>query len=89
MVHGHRALQLALVVFFLGALVHLLMCTQTNMQKLQLALCGGGGVVLWLYFYVVVVVRGSGFTWRGWSLVLLYDYIRAWWLWSIMNEDAT
>ena len=27
---------------FLGALAHLLMCSQTNMHKLQIALCGGG-----------------------------------------------
>ena len=40
---GHHPLQFALVVFFLGALAHLLMCTQTNMHILQLALCGGGG----------------------------------------------
>ena len=38
----HRQLQLALVVFFLGALAHLLMCSQMIMHKLQLALCGGG-----------------------------------------------
>ena len=29
------------VALFVGALTHLLMCTQTNMHKLQLALCGG------------------------------------------------
>ena len=28
--------------FFLGALAHLLMCTQTNRHTLQLALCGSG-----------------------------------------------
>ena len=32
-----------LVVFFLGALAHLLMCAQTNRHTLQLALCGGSG----------------------------------------------
>ena len=37
--------QLALVVFFLGALAHLLMCTQTNRHTLQLALCGG--IFMW------------------------------------------
>ena len=31
----------ALVVFFLGALAQLLMCTQANRHTLQLALCGG------------------------------------------------
>ena len=42
---GHHLLQLALVVFFLGALAHLLMCTQTNRHILRLVLCGGGGCV--------------------------------------------
>ena len=32
-----------LVVFFLGALAHLLMCTHANRHILQIALCGGGG----------------------------------------------
>ena len=41
-------LQLALVVFFLGALAHLLM------RILQLALCGGGACGC--IFYVMVVV---------------------------------
>ena len=41
--HGrHHLLQLALVVFILGVLVHLLMCARTNRHTLQLALCGGG-----------------------------------------------
>ena len=42
--------QLALVVFFLGELAHLLMCAQTNRHTLQLALCGGGscgGIFMW------------------------------------------
>ena len=39
---GHHLLQLARVVFFIGALAHLLMCAQTNRHTLQLALCGGG-----------------------------------------------
>ena len=53
-------LQLALVVFFPPSLVHLLMCTQTNMHKLQLALCGGGGGggggddYMWWWLCVVV-----------------------------------
>ena len=34
---------LALVVFFFGALAHLLMCAQMNRHTLQLAMCGGGG----------------------------------------------
>ena len=32
-----------LVVFFFGALAHILMCAQMNRHTLQLALCGGGG----------------------------------------------
>ena len=51
--------QLALVVFFLGALVHLLMCI------LQLALCGGGAacgcIFMWWWLYIC---GGSGCTWR-------------------------
>ena len=45
----HHLLQLALVVFFIGALAHLLMCAQTNRHALQLALCGGGcgGIFMW------------------------------------------
>ena len=44
--HGwHHLLQLALVVFFLGALAHLLMCAQTNRHSLQLALW-------WWYTYI-------------------------------------
>ena len=46
---GLDTVQLALVVFFLGALAHLRMSTQVNRQTLQLAL------QWWLYFYVVVV----------------------------------
>ena len=38
---GLDTVQLALVVFFLGAVAHLLTCTQTNMHKLQPALCSG------------------------------------------------
>ena len=38
-------LQLVLVVFFFGALAHLLKCAQTDGHKLELALCGGGGCV--------------------------------------------
>ena len=47
---GHHLLQLALVVFSIGALAHLLMCAQTNRHTLQLALCGGGscgGIFMW------------------------------------------
>ena len=60
------------VVFFLGALAHLLMCTQTNMHKLQLALCGGGGgcgcIFMWcgddcMLHFVVVVCCGIDCTW--------------------------
>ena len=32
---------------FLGALAHLLMCTQMNRHILQLALCGGGCIFMW------------------------------------------
>ena len=60
--------QLSLVVFFLGALAHLLMCTQMNRHILQLALCGGGctflcgGGYMWWWSYVVLVDvhRGDG-----------------------------
>ena len=48
---GLDTVQLALVVFFLGALAHLLMCAQMNRYTLQLALCGGscgcGGIFMW------------------------------------------
>ena len=44
---GHHLLRLALVVFFLGALVHLVMCALTNRYTLQL--------VLWWVVAVVVV----------------------------------
>ena len=45
-------------MFFLEALVHLLMCAQTNRNTLQLALCGGGGGCggcdcMWWWLYVV------------------------------------
>ena len=67
--HHLRMLQLTLVVFFLEALVHLVMCTQTNLYNyrhtLQLALCGDGGCVFCCFLYVVVVACcGSGCTWR-------------------------
>ena len=42
--------QLALVVLFIGALVHLLMCAQTDRHTLQLALCGGG---IYIYIYTL------------------------------------
>ena len=41
--HSWWSSHLALVVFFLRALAHLLMCAQMNRHTLQLALCGGGG----------------------------------------------
>ena len=54
--HGrHHPLQLALVVFFIGALAHLLMCAQTNRHTLQLALCGGG---IYIYTYTLRDVKG-------------------------------
>ena len=48
--HGHHPQQLALVVFFLGALAHLPKCAQANRHTLQLALYGGGscgGIYMW------------------------------------------
>ena len=60
---GLDTMQLALVVFFLGALAHLLMCTQMNRHILQLVLCGGGCILMWWWLYVVVVIcGGSGCT---------------------------
>ena len=48
---------------FLGALAHLLMCTQMNRHILKLALCGGGCIFMWWWLYVVVVIcGGSGCT---------------------------
>ena len=50
-----------LVVLFLGALAHLLMCAQTNRHTLQLALCGGGGCdCMWWWLYVVVKAVHGG-----------------------------
>ena len=57
---GHHLLQLALVVFFLEALVHLLICIQTNRHILQLA-CGGSGYGC--LFAVVVIVCGGCMWW--------------------------
>ena len=37
---------------------------------------------MWLYMEVLVIPCVA-------VVVLLYDCIRTWWLWSIMNEDAT
>ena len=62
---GLDTVQLSLVVFFLGALAHLLilMCTQMNRHILQLALCGGGCIFMWWWLYVVMVICGfSGCT---------------------------
>ena len=60
---GFDTVQLALVVFFLRALAHLLMCTQTNRHTLQLALCGGGHgggcIFIWWWLYAVVVICGG------------------------------
>ena len=42
----------------------------------------GGGCMLW---YVVAVHGGDGHPCVA-VFVLLYDCIRAWWLWSIYNE---
>ena len=83
-----------LVVFFFGALAHLLMYTQTNMHILQLALCGDCGCscvfMWWWWLYVVVVAALGGDCHLCVAVVvLLYDCICAWWLWSIVNEDAT
>ena len=62
---GVDTVQHALVVFFLGALAHLLMCTQMNRHILQLALCGGGRIFL----------CGGGYMW-WWSYVVLVDVHR-------------
>ena len=81
-----------MVVVFLGALGHLLMCTQTNMHKLQLTLCicGGDDCMWWWLYVVVVAVRGGDghHVWQCWYYCMIVS-IRSWWLWSIINEDAT
>ena len=59
---GHRPLQLALVVFFLGTLAHLVMCRYCNLQFVVVVvlvvvfLCCGGNCI-----YVVVVAVHGGF----------------------------
>ena len=52
-------------------------------------LCGGDDCMLWWLYVVVVAVHGGDGHPCVAVVVLLYDCIRAWWLWSIMNEDAT
>ena len=44
------------MVFFIGALAHLLIYAQTNRHTLQLALCGGGcgGIFMWWYIYIYI-----------------------------------
>ena len=57
---GHRLLQLALVVFSLGALAHLLMRT------LQLALCGGGAcgfIYLSIYLSIYLYSASCNLPW--------------------------
>ena len=45
---------------------------------------------MWWWLYVVVVAALGGDCHLCVAVVvLLYDCICAWWLWSIMNEDAT
>ena len=46
-----------------------------------MTVCGGGCVV-------VVLVHGSNGHPCVAVMVLLYDYVCAWWLWSMMNEDV-
>ena len=38
--------------------MHLLMCAQTNRHTLQLALCGGGGIV-YIYTVQVAIYHGN------------------------------
>ena len=45
--------------------------------------------ILWCLYVVVVAVHGGDGHPCMAVVVLLYDCICAWWLWSIMNEDAT
>ena len=59
---------------FLGALAHLLMCTQTNMHKLQLALCGGGGINTNLVCTAII-----------WCTVFAFEAIQYW----LMTSEAT
>ena len=64
--NGLDIVQLSLVVFFLRALAHLLICTNEYAQ-MQLALCGGGSCsilcagsdCMWWWLYVVVVAVHS------------------------------
>ena len=42
----------------------------------------------WWLCVVVVVVHGSNGHPCVAVMVLLYDYVCAWWLWSMMNEDV-
>ena len=50
-------------------------------------LCGGDDC-MWLYVVAVAVLEGDGHPCVAVAL-LLCDCIRAWWLWFVMNEDAT
>ena len=52
-------------------------------------LCGGGDCMWWWLYVVVVAALGGDCHLCVAVVVLLYDCICAWWLWSIMNEDAT
>ena len=52
-------------------------------------LCGGDDCMWWwLYVVVEAVLEGDGHPCVA-VVLLLCDCIRAWLLWSVMNEDAT
>ena len=46
--------------------------------------CGGGCMLWWRLYMEVMVI----YVWQC-MVVVLYDCIRARWLWSIMNEHET
>ena len=52
-----------------------------------ICMCGNDCMWWWLCVVVVVVHGSNGHPCVA-VMVLLYDYVCAWWLWSIMNEDV-
>ena len=50
-----------------------------------ITVCGGGCACV---VVVVAAVHGGDGHPCVSVVVLLYDYIHAWWMWSIMNEDV-
>ena len=84
---------LVLVVFFLGALAHLLMYTQTSMHILQLALCGGCGCGCIFMWFVAICAcsftyAGGDFPWSTSAFTNVHTNEHAhiatctlWWLW--------